>query len=310
MSRVLVGSALLALLLALSCSGATFFLTVTGIGGEPDYDQRFAGWTKDLEALLRSDPEARVETLRGGEATRAKLETALKGIAQAAKPEDTVVVTLIGHGTFDGEYKFNLAGPDITGADLAALMDRIPAKQQLVVVTTSASGGSLAALRKPGRAVVVATKNGYEKNATVFARYWVEALRDPGADTDKNEVISAAEAFRYAERKTADFYKTQNRIATEHPMLEDTGTGEGTRTPGPESGQGVYAGRIALMRLAAAPAGMSDPAKQALYRKKEKLEEDIDKLKFQKAGMLGEEYRKKMNALLLELARTQAEIDK
>ena len=49
--------------------------------------------------------------------------------------------------------------------------------------------------------VITATKTGTEKNATVFARYWVEALRDPAADTDKNETISALEAFRYAERK-------------------------------------------------------------------------------------------------------------
>ena len=34
---------------------------------------------------------------------------------------------LIGHGTFDGvEYKFNLVGPDITAAELAALCDKFP----------------------------------------------------------------------------------------------------------------------------------------------------------------------------------------
>ena len=45
---------------------------------------------------------------------------------------------LIGHGTFDGtDYKFNLPGPDITGAELAALLDRIPATRQLVVNMTS-----------------------------------------------------------------------------------------------------------------------------------------------------------------------------
>ena len=43
-----------------------------------------------------------------------------------------------------------------------------------------------------------------EKNATVFGRYWVEALRDPAADVDKNETISALEAFQYAEKKTGE----------------------------------------------------------------------------------------------------------
>ena len=49
--------------------------------------------------------------------------------------------------------------------------------------------------------IITATKSGTEKNATVFARYWAEALRDPAADTDKNETISALEAFIYAEEK-------------------------------------------------------------------------------------------------------------
>ncbi len=53
-----------------------------------------------------------------------------------------------------------------------------PATRQLVVNMTSASGGSRAALEKPNRVVITATKRGNEKNATVFARYWVEALRD------------------------------------------------------------------------------------------------------------------------------------
>ena len=36
------------------------------------------------------------------------------------------MLILIGHGTFDGvEYKFNLVGPDISGAELAALCDRM-----------------------------------------------------------------------------------------------------------------------------------------------------------------------------------------
>ena len=114
----------------------------------------------------------------------------------------------------------------MTGAELAMLCDRIPARRQLVVNTTSASGGSIAALEKPGRAVVTATKSGTEKNATVFARYWVEALHDPSADADKNESITALEAFQYADRKTAEFYESQKRLATEHAVFEDTGKGE------------------------------------------------------------------------------------
>ena len=72
---------------------------------------------------------------------------------------------------------------------------------------TSASGGSVHALQRQNRTVITATKAGTEKNATVFARYWIEALRDPAADTDKNEVITALEAFKFAERRRSSFTK-------------------------------------------------------------------------------------------------------
>ena len=54
----------------------------------------------------------------------------------------------------------------------------------------------------------------------MFPRYWIEALRDAAADTDKNEMISALEAFKFAEAKTKQFYDTNKRLATEHPMLD------------------------------------------------------------------------------------------
>ena len=92
-------------------------------------------------------------------------------------------------------------------------------------------------LERPGRAVIAATKSGTEKNATVFARYWVEALEDPASDTDKSDSISAMEAFRYATKKTAAFYDSQKRVATEHAVFNDTGRGEAVRDAG--NGQGL-----------------------------------------------------------------------
>ena len=87
---------------------------------------------------------------------------------------------LIGHGSFDeSDYKFNLPGPDISGTELANLLDKIPAKHQLVVNMTSSSGGSLVSLRKAEARGDHRDQTGTEKNATYFARYWIEALRDP-----------------------------------------------------------------------------------------------------------------------------------
>lgn len=290
----------------------TFYLTIAGLGGEPEYDQRFSGWAKDIDKLLKAaEPNAKIQTLYGADATKANVEARLRDIARDAKADDPILVMMIGHGSFDEvDYKFNLPGPDLSATELAALLDKIPSKHQLVVNMTSASGGSLVSLERPNRVVITATKSGTEKNATYFARYWIEALRDPAADTDKNESISALEAFKYAEQKTAKFFETQNRLATEHPIIEDTGKGEGTKTPSPENGEGLVAGHFTVLHLGAVAAQINDPEKLKLLKHKEELEQSIDELKYRKASMDSGEYRQKLAQLLVDLAKTQEALDK
>jgi len=301
---------LLALLLtAASLPATTYYVTVTGLGGEPDYEQHFSMWAKDIDKALKPAPDSKVETLVN--ATREQVRAALDAIAKQAQPQDALVLMLIGHGSFDGfEYKMNLSGPDLSAAELATLLDRIPATRQLLVDMTSSSGGAIEALRKSNRVIITATKNGSEKNATVFARYWVEALSDPAADSDKNDVVSALEAFRFADKRTVAFYEQQNRLATEHAVLEDTGKGEGVRVPSPENGEGLLAAQFPLLRIGATAAAAKDPAKLQLIARKEALEQQIDKLKYDKAAIPPDEYKKQLGALLLQLAQTQEAIDK
>ena len=302
--------ATLLLMSALSLPATTFYVTISGLGGEADYVQRFKMWADDIDgSLKKAGGDASVITLEAP--SRDQIRAKLAELAHQAKPSDALVVMLIGHGTFDGtEYKFNIPGPDISGEELAALLDRIPATRQCVVNMTSSSGGSIAFLRKPNRVVISATKAGTEKNATVFARYWAEALRDPAADVDKNETISALEAFHYAQHKTTEFFDTQKRLATEHSVLEDTGKGEGERGPSAENGEGRLAAAFPLVRLGANAAAARDPAKRALLDKKEALEQAIDKLKYEKAAMPVDQYKQQLAALLLELAKTQEALDK
>ena len=276
---------------------STYLLTVAGLGGEPDYEQRFTMLATDTDKILRTGGQTDriVETLKGADATRAKVEAALNKIAGQAKPQDAFVLMLIGHGTFDGtEYKFNLPGPDISAPELAVLLNRIPAGRQLVVDMTSASGGAVNALKKDNRTVITATKSGMEKNATVFARYWVEALRDPAADIDKNETISALEAFQYAEKKTSQFYSEQKRLATEHPQVDDQ----------------QHASAFPLLKFGSASAVVTDPAKRELIAKKEEIENRIDALKYQKSLMAPDEYKKQITTLLIELSKAQEAVDK
>jgi hypothetical protein len=280
---------------ALGAPATTFYLTVSGLGGEADYTERFNMWARDIDASLKkAGGEANIATLEAP--TREKIRAEMARLALEAKPADSVVLMLIGHGTFDGvEYKFNVPGPDIAATELASLLDRIPAARQCVAVMTSSSGGAIEFLRKPGRVVIAATKSGSEKNATVFARYWAEALRDPAADSDKSESISAQEAFLYAQHKTKESFDAQKRLATEHAVLEDSGG---------------LAASFSLVRLGANAAAANDPAKRPLLDRKEALERAIDMLKFEKAALPTDEYKKRLAALLVELARVQEALDK
>jgi len=104
-----------------------YFVNVAGLGGEPDYEQRFASQAQEIDKLLRaSSSDAKVTTLYGPQATKAAVQNALTQVARDAKPNDAFVLMLIGHGSFDGyDYKVNLPGPDLSGVELGALLDRI-----------------------------------------------------------------------------------------------------------------------------------------------------------------------------------------
>jgi hypothetical protein len=287
----------------------TFYVTLSGLGGEPDYAQRFKMIAEDIDSSLKkAGGDANIVTLVAP--TREQIRARFAEIDRQAKPADALVLMLIGHGSYDGvEYKFNIPGADITGAELASLLDHVPAARQLVVNMTSASGGSIEFLRKPNRVVITATKTGSEKNATVFARYWAEALRDPAADADKNENVTALEAFRFAQQKTNEFFESAKRLATEHSVLEDTGKGEGEKNPSTQNGEGRLAGAFTVVRLGSNANAAKDPAKRALLEQKEQLEQEIDKLKYNKAALPETQYRQQLTQLLLQLAQVQKEID-
>lgn len=305
-------AAVLFLASALALPAANYYVTIAGLGGSPEYEMQFANWATDLDHQFRANgPAAHVTTLSGAAATSAHLEETLSNLAGEVKADDAFALLLVGHGSFDGtDYKFNLPGPDITAAELARLLNRIPARRQLVVNMTSCSGASVTALAKKDRIVITATKSGTEKNAPVFARYWIDALRDPAADADKNGTVSALEAFVYAERKTNAYFESEKLLATEHAMLTDTGNTNAVRDPKPENGQGMLASAFPLMRPHTETATRLAPDKQKLLAKKEELEAQIDRLKYQKAAMAEDDYKQQLTALLVELARTQAEIDR
>ena len=306
--RILV----LLLAAAMSSPAANYFLIISGLGGAPEYDTAFSKWASDLDKELHGNgPDAQITTLSGQATTLQRVRETFNRLGSQMTASDAFALFLIGHGTFDGtDYKFNLVGPDVSGSELAILLNKLPVHRQLVVNMTSCSGASLTALARKNRVVITATKSGTEKNAPVFARYLVDALRDPGADTDKNGTVSALEAFNYAQKKTTAYFESEKLLATEHAMLTDTGSSTAVKDPKADNGHGLLAAAFPVLRSASDSTVKARPEKQKLVSKKEEIEAKIDRLKYQKAAMSPEEYKQQLTSLLLELARTQAEIDR
>lgn len=305
--------ALLFLLLGMApLQAANYYLIVAGLGGTPEYQTQFDKWASDLEHNLQANgPDAHIQKMTGAAVTRDNLRRTFTELASNVHPDDAFALMLIGHGTFDGaEYKFNIPGPDVTAGELAEWLNRLPATRQLVVNMTSCSGASLAVLAHKDRVVITATKSGTERNAPVFARYWIDALQDPAADADHNGSVSALEAFEYARRKTAAYFEAEKLLATEHPMISDNGSSTGLRDPKAAGTNTFMAAAFPVLRAPSENAAALNPEKQQLVSKKQELEAKIDKLKYRKASMEPDEYKQQLTALLLELARTQADIDR
>src|SRR4051812_17833040 len=213
-------------LLAANASATTYSLIVSGLGGESTYEERFREQAQKLSAAaqrLEGDDTTCV-VLSGTQATLTSLRKELRSLATRARSDDQVVVTLIGHGSFDGtQYRFNLPGPDVTEGDLSSMLDSLKARQVLIVNATSASGAALDHWKRADRIVITATKSGGERTATRFGQFWVDALSGSAADRNKDDVVTVTEAFDYASRKVADSFKSDALLATEHARLDGSG---------------------------------------------------------------------------------------
>jgi hypothetical protein len=276
-------------------TAAVRVLIVSGLGGEQSYEQKFQNQAKAVAAAASRSGAALkdVVTISGDQARRAALDPELKKFASSVKSDDQVVVVLIGHGSYDGEeYRFALPGPDITGREILAFLDSMPASQMLVVNATSSSGSVIEQWRKPNRVVITATKSGGERNATRFAEYWVQALSSAEADRDKNEIVTAAEAYDYASRKVADTFKSDASLATEHSRLD-----------------GKNADRIVVARLGSAALLPSDDVLDGLMKEQGTLETQLDSLKAKKGSLAPDDYYNQLEKVLLDVARLDKRID-
>ena len=295
-----------------------FLLIVVGLSGDPEHGKTFQKWGSTLaeaSGRLGVPPERLVylvdqpgPDIKGvtGAPTREELTRAFDKFAKEAGPDDLVFVMLIGHGSFNGgTAKFNLPGPDLSGAEFNAMLQKLPTKQLVFVNASASSGPFVEALSAPGRTIITATRNGAEQYATLFGGYFVDALTSDAADADKNKRVSVLEAFNFAKAEVARAYEKQGLLSTEHALLDDNGDGVGHEEA--KEGDGAIAKTTYLDSKTVEQAG-ADAALARLLEERQRIEQEIEKLKSRKDQMKLEEYEDQLEKLLVDLAKVSQDI--
>jgi hypothetical protein len=292
-------------------------LIVMGAEGTGEYGKRYREEVQMWEEVCKkAGVESRTIGLtpeqeqKENEKTDAVLlQEALKTLS--AKPTQPLWVVLIGHGTFDGrDARFNLRGPDIMAPEFAGWMKPFTGPVACIQ-TASASSPFLKTLAGPNRVLISATKSADEVFYTRFGQFFVKAISGSDeADLDRDQQVSLLEAFLWSSKQVDRFFETEQRLATEHALIEDNGDGIGTRA---QAFQGV--------RLAEAPAEGKTPegllARQwslllsdadaqlteAQRTKRDALEREVEALKAKRKELGDDAYYSKLEALLLEISR-------
>lgn len=292
-----------------------FAVLITGIGGEEAYVEKFGGWKDRLrQALVNrlgfAEDQVYSLTEKPAEdeqrATAEAVRLTFASLRKAAGPDSQIFVFFIGHGSFDGKVaKFNLAGPDLSAADYAQLLDGIKTRTMVVVNMASASGEFVKPLSGKGRIIITATKSGMEQNAPKFAEHFIASLANPEADADKNGRVSALESFNYAVKLTGDSFKQAGTLVTEHALIDDNGDGVGH--PAAEAGDGALAKTTYLDSIPQQQAG-GDLELAKLFEDRMRLEGEIEQLKLRKTELKPEDYEAALEKMLLDLARLSRDI--
>ncbi|MEM9366677.1 MAG: hypothetical protein AAGD07_11830 [Planctomycetota bacterium] len=224
-------------------------------------------------------------------------------------------VVLMGHGTFrNAEARFNLVGPDVSANELSVWCAKT--RRPLVVINgASASGPFIPALSGENRVIVTATRDGQEDNFARFFDAISKTLQSETADLDHDDAISVLEAFVAANQSVEEFYRLDDRLATEHALIDDNGDRLGTpaesikrafHSDGPVDVKwdGSFAAKQILTEFGQHAALTIEQREQ-----REKWESELATLRAKKATLEEGEYFQRLERILVPLALLYADAE-
>ncbi len=295
---------------------------VVGSGGTLEYEKQFLEWS---ERLVKAAERAGIaSTLIGQQSPSAatpvvadsgtvkpdrdQLQTALADLSSHETSEPLWLIYL-GHGTYDGRGALlNLRGDDISDKQLTDSL-KLAKRPLAIILCSSCSSPFINALSGPNRVIVTATKDGNQVQFARFGDAFSKAVDSLDADINRDGQSSLFEAWLFASRRTADFYKSEGRLATEHSLLDDNGDQRGTRAENFDGDRlksgvknaaemdGRLATRWALVR--------SDDEKKLSPEqraRRDELEGQLEALRNRKESMNEDEYLDALESILRPLA--------
>ena len=181
-------------------------LLIGGLAGQEPFPRWYAGWLARFQTYLLKEakvPGGNITVLSGTAATSQAITSAISKLAQRTKPQDQVIVFIVGHGEVSGPSPtLILPGPDITAPQLAAALAEITSKNQIVLNFSASSGDFLKHLAAPERINIAATQ-ATEVKDPVFAEFFLRGLESKRADTDPKGAITLLKAYNWGALQTA-----------------------------------------------------------------------------------------------------------
>jgi hypothetical protein len=309
-----LGVGLWLLIAAPAAAAERYALVISGVSGGEKYAAQQKKWREEIATFLTTGlavSDANLVVLdeehdASSTPTAANIRRVLGDLRRRITDSDTLLLVLLGHGTYDGiDAKFNLVGPDLSAAEWKDTLDGV-AGRLVIVNTTEASFPFLEQLSARGRVIITATDSAAQRFATIFPEYFIRSLVDGSSDFDKNGRVSILEAFNAASAAVKQHYEQRGQLSTERPLIDDDGDGTG-REAGAPGADGTLAGTVYLDPEPGAQRS-GDAEVAALERQRLLLEARLHALRERKSSMSDAEYQAELEKILVELATIAQQI--
>ena len=197
---------------------------------------------ENIYYLFESAKESNVDY----EATIGNFKKVIEELQEKAGKTDTIVLFLIGHGTYRGTNSYyTLNGYNLSDVEMASMFKNVKRDKLIFVFSPCNSGGFVDDLSGKNTVVITSTRKD-ETNSAAFIEPFLASFDGIG-DANSDGKVSFAEAFNYASNNVSDQYINNNRgTITEHAQLDDNGDTISHEAPVPSGGDGQLAEDIYL----------------------------------------------------------------